>query len=270
MEVVEIGVDQGGLLDFEAFESALDDHTALVTMLGANNETGVLHPARRIAEVCRARRIPFHCDGTQAIGKIDVNVHDLEFDAMSFAGHKFYGVKGVGGLYVRRGKRVPPLVIGGPQERGRRGGTENLPGIVAMGAAAELARNQMHEERLRIAALRDRLEQGILQTIDHTRVNGSTESRLPNTTNIGFERLEAEAILLLLSEQGVCASAGAACSSGSLEPSHVIKAMGIPEIYGHGAIRFSLGRYNTEAEVDRVLEVLPGIIRKLREVLPVG
>jgi cysteine desulfurase len=269
-EVVEIPVDAEGLLDWEAFEKALDDQTALVTMLWANNETGVLFPADRIAAACREKRIPFHCDATQAVGKIPVDAHELGFDVMSFAGHKFYGPKGVGGMYVRRGMRVPPLLIGGPQERGRRGGTENLPGVVGMGAAAEVAVKRMDVDRPRIERLRNRLEAGILENIDQTRVNGSTAHRLPNTTNIGFARLEAEAILLLLSEQGICASAGAACSSGSLEPSHVLKAMKIPEIYAHGSIRFSLGRHNTEHEVDRILQVMPGMIRKLREVLPMG
>jgi cysteine desulfurase len=269
-EVVEIPVDLEGMLDWAAFEAALDDQTALVTMLWANNETGVLFPADRIAAACREKRVPFHCDATQAVGKIPVNAHELGFDVMSFAGHKFYGPKGTGGMYVRRGVRVPPLIIGGPQERGRRGGTENLPGVVGMGAAAEVAAHRLESDRPRIEKLRNRLEAGILERIEQARVNGSTAHRLPNTTNIGFARLEAEAILLLLSEQGVCASAGAACSSGSLEPSHVLRAMNVPEVHAHGAVRFSLGRYNTNQEVDRVMEILPGIIKKLREVLPVG
>jgi cysteine desulfurase len=190
-------------------------------------------------------------------------------DAMSFAAHKFHGPKGAGGLFVRRGLRVRPLVIGGPQERGRRGGTENVPGIVGMGAAARLARERLGEMG-RVAAIRDRLEREILAHIPETYVNGRTDARLPNTTNVGFARLEAEAILLLLSEQGICASAGAACASGSLEPSHVLRAMGVEERVAHGAIRFSLSRYTTDAEVDRALEVLPRVIGRLREVLPVG
>jgi cysteine desulfurase len=269
-EVVEIPVDLEGVLGWDAFEKALDDQTALVTTLWANNETGVLFPVERIAAACRAKRVPFHCDATQAVGKIPVNAHELGFDVMSFAAHKFYGPKGVGGLYVRRGVRVSPLIIGGPQERGRRGGTENLPGVVGMGAAAQVAAARLESDRPRVEKLRNRLEAGLLERIEQARVNGSTAQRLPNTTNIGFARLEAEAILLLLSEQGICASAGAACSSGSLEPSHVLRAMNVPDIHAHGAVRFSLGRYNTEQEVDRVLEILPGIIRKLREVLPVG
>jgi cysteine desulfurase len=229
----------------------------------------VLFEVEKIAAACKAHRVPFHCDGTQAPGKLPVDVAAVGMDAMSFASHKFHGPKGVGGLYVRRGLRYRPLVIGGPQERGRRGGTENVPGIVGMGRAAELARSSL-PQMTRVAALRDRLERRILATIPQTRVNGRTDLRLPNTTNIGFYQLEAEAILLLLSEQGVCASAGSACSSGSLEPSAVLRAMHIDDRYAHGAVRFSLSRYTTEAEIDRALEVLPAVIDRLRAVLPVG
>ncbi|HEY7120763.1 MAG TPA: aminotransferase class V-fold PLP-dependent enzyme, partial [Tepidisphaeraceae bacterium] len=229
----------------------------------------VLFPVAEIAALCKARRVPFHCDGTQAVGKVPVNVARLGLDAMSFASHKFHGPKGVGGLYLRRGVRIRPLLIGGPQERARRGGTENVPGIVGMGKAAELAIATL-PEMARVAAQRDRLEREVLLRIPDTHVNGRAEPdwRLPNTTNIGFRRLEAEAILLLLSEQGVCASAGAACSSGSLEPSHVLRGMGIDDKVAHGAIRFSLSRYTTEAELDRALEVLPRVIQRLRAVLP--
>jgi cysteine desulfurase len=268
-EIVDIPVDRDGLLDLEQLRGSVTEETAFVSVLWANNETGVLFPASEIAEVCKARRVPFHCDGTQAVGKLPVDVKGLGVDAMSFAAHKFNGPKGVGAFYARRGVRVRPLLIGGPQETGRRGGTENVPGIVGMGKAAELAAAALPQMQ-RVAALRDRLERGILERIDGAAVNGSTAHRLPNTTNIGFPRLEAEAILLLLSEQGVCASAGAACSSGSLEPSHVLKAMHVDERLAHGAIRFSLSRYTTDAEVDRALEVLPGVIRRLQAVLPVG
>jgi cysteine desulfurase len=198
-----------------------------------------------------------------------VSVAALGVDAMSFAAHKFHGPKGVGALFTRRGLRFRPLLIGGPQERGRRGGTENVPGVVGMGKAAELAVTAL-VDMPRVATLRDRLEQGILSTIPDAAVNGRIDLRLPNTTNVGFARLEAEAILILLSEQGICASAGAACSSGSLEPSHVLRAMGIDERVAHGAIRFSLSRYTTAEEVDRALQVLPGVIAKLRAVLPVA
>jgi cysteine desulfurase len=198
-----------------------------------------------------------------------VNLVTLAVDAFSFASHKFHGPKGVGGLFIRRGVRIRPLLIGGPQERGRRGGTENVPGVVGMGAAAELAKAAL-PQMSRVAELRDRLERAILEKIPDTHLMGGRENRLPNTTNIAFARLEAEAILLLLSEQGICASAGAACSSGSLDPSHVIRAMQIEDKIAHGAVRFSLSRYTTEAEVDRTLEVLPRVIERLRKVLPVG
>ncbi len=269
IEVVEIAVDRDGRLDLDALRDAVNDETALVTAMWANNETGVLFPVDRIAAICKPHRVPFHCDGTQAVGKIPVNVAEAGIDAMSLASHKFHGPKGVGALFARRGLRLRALVIGGPQERGRRGGTENVPGIIGMGRAAELAMEQLPEGS-RIAQLRDRLEREILSRIDDAHVNGAIDARLPNTTNIGFARLEAEAILLLLSEQGICASAGAACSSGSLEPSHVLRAMGIDERIAHGAVRFSLSRFTTEGEIDRTLESLPAIIARLRSVLPVG
>lgn len=271
-EVVEVPVDHDGLLDLERLGEALTPQTALLTLLWANNETGVLFPVDRIAALAKERGILFHCDATQAIGKIPVDVRALGFDAMSLASHKFHGPKGVASLFLRRGLRLRPLIIGGPQERNRRGGTENVPGIVGMGCAARLAKEALGEAAVsgRIVELRNRLEGRILAGIPDTSVNGTTAARLPNTTNIGFARLEAEAILLLLSEQDICASAGAACSSGSLEPSHVIRAMGIDPKIAHGAIRFSLSRYTTEAEIEATLAALPGIIGRLRAVLPVG
>ena len=269
VEIVEIPVDRRGALDLDQLKSAVNDETALVTIMWANNETGVCFPVNEIAAICKAIRVPFHCDGTQAVGKMPVNVAQIGLDAMSFASHKFHGPKGVGGLFLRRGLRFRPFVIGGPQERGRRGGTENVPGIVGMGKAAELARASF-DQMPRVAAQRDRLESEILSRIPDTHVNGRTDMRIPNTTNIGFARLEAEAILLLLSEQGIAASAGAACSSGSLEPSHVLRAMKIEEKIAHGAIRFSLSRYTSDEEIDRALAVLPGVIARLRAVLPVG
>jgi cysteine desulfurase len=268
-EVVEIGVDRGGRLDLDAWDAALTDDTALATAMWANNETGVIFPVADLARICKSRGVPFHCDGTQAVGKMPVDVKAAGLDAMSLAAHKFHGPKGAGALFIRRGLRVTPLVIGGPQERGRRGGTENVPGIVGMGMAAELAAAALPGMQ-RVAALRDRLEGAILSTVTDTAVNGDPLHRLPNTTNIGFSQLEAEAILLLLSERGVCASAGAACASGSLEPSHVLRAMKIADNLAHGAVRFSLSRFTTEAEIDRTLEILPGVIERLRKVLPVG
>jgi cysteine desulfurase len=268
-EIVEVPVDQTGALDLDRLRHAVDDQTALVSIMWANNETGVIFPVEQIAEICKAAHVPFHCDATQAVGKIPVDLRAVGVDLASLAAHKFHGPKGVGAMYLRRGVRCATWLIGGPQERGRRGGTENVPGIVGMGKAAELAREHL-PEMAQVAALRDRLERGILTSIPETHVNGRTDLRVPNTTNIGFTRLEAEAILLLLSEQGICASAGAACSSGSLEPSHVLRAMKIDERIAHGAVRFSLSRYTTEAEIDRALEVLPGVISRLRAVLPVG
>jgi cysteine desulfurase len=268
-EVVPIPVDVRGAMDLDELKNAVTVETALVSIMWANNETGVLFPVERIAEICRSAKVPFHCDGTQAVGKIPVEVMAGRFDAMSFASHKFHGPKGIGALYIRRGLRIRPLIIGGPQERDRRGGTENVPGIVGMGKAAELAAANL-PSMSGVAEMRDRLEAGILSRIASATVNGRTDERIPNTTNIGFAQLEAEAILLLLSERGICASAGAACSSGSLEPSHVLKAMHIDEKIAHGAIRFSLSRYTVDAEIDRTLSVLPGIVERLQAVLPVG
>jgi cysteine desulfurase len=266
--VVEAPVDSSGALDFDRLRDAITEDAALVSIMWANNETGVLFEVERIAAMCRDARVPFHCDATQAVGKIPTDFKSIGMDAASFASHKFHGPKGVGALYVRRGLRFRPLLIGGPQERGRRGGTENVAGIVGMGRAAELALQSL-PGMARVASQRDRLEREILAKIDDADVNGRTDLRLPNTTNIGFARLEAEAILLLLSEQGICASAGAACSSGSLEPSHVLRAMQIDPKVAHGAIRFSLSRYTIDAEIDACLRILPSVISKLRAVLPV-
>jgi cysteine desulfurase len=268
-EIVWIEVNREGALDLDSLKSALADDVALVTFLWANNETGVLFAMEEIAALCRGARIPLHVDATQAVGKVPVDLSKFPFDAMSFAAHKFHGPKGVASLFVRRGTRIKPLVIGGPQERERRGGTENVPGIVGMGKAAELAAMHLPDIQ-RVSALRDRLERGILGSIPETEVNGSIRQRIPNTTNISFSRVEAEAILLLLSERDVCASAGAACSSGSLEPSHVLQAMRIEPRLAHGAIRFSLSRYTTDEEIDRALEILPQVIGRLRKVMPVG
>jgi cysteine desulfurase len=268
-EIRTIDVDHFGRLDLDAFRSALDDQTALVTLMWANNETGVIFPIATIGEICKSDGVPFHVDATQSVGKIPVNAGKANVDAISFAAHKFHGPKGAAALYARRGVRIRPLLIGGPQERGKRGGTENVPAIVGMGKAAELARKHLPEMSC-VAELRDRLERTILQGIPETSVNGDIESRVPNTTNISFALLEAEAILLLLSERDVCASAGAACSSGSLEPSHVLQAMKIDPRKAHGAIRFSLSRYTTAEEIDRVLEIIPAVIARLRAVMPVG
>lgn len=266
-DIVTVGVDELGRLDMDALAAAVDENTAVVTTLWANNETGVIFDAAAIAEICRQHKVPYHCDATQALGKIPVSFTDLGIDCATIAAHKFHGPKGVGALFVRRGLRIPPLIVGGPQERERRGGTENVAGIVGMGEAARLAAEHLHEMP-RVAALRDELERRILESIPDTRVNGDPEHRLPNTTNIGFAPLEAEAILLMLSERNVCASAGAACSSGSLEASPVLRAMKVPETFGHGSVRFSLSRYTTQPEIDRAVEVLPEVISRLRAITP--
>jgi cysteine desulfurase len=265
-EIVEIAVDANGNLDMDRFHSVIDDSIALVSIMWANNETGVILPVEEIGNHCKSRGVPFHCDGTQAVGKISIDLTTMPVDVMSFAAHKFHGPKGVGGLFVRRGVKVRPLLIGGPQERNRRGGTENVPGIVGAGVACELAKSSLGK-MIEVAAKRDRFEKSVIQTIANSHVIGRTDNRVPNTTNIGFSRLEAEAILLLLSEQNVCASAGSACSSGSLEPSPVLQAMRVDEKIAHGAIRFSLSRYTTDREIDGALEVLPGVIAKLRAVM---
>jgi cysteine desulfurase len=266
-EICQIAVDHEGRLDLASLTAALSEETALVSLLWANNETGVLFPIAQVAEQCRNLRVPFHVDGTQAVGKIPVDVQTTNIDAMSFAAHKFHGPKGISALYARRGLRMRPLLIGGPQERQRRGGTENVPGIVGMGKAAELAKQHL-PDMPKVAALRDRLETEILRRIPETSINGDTEHRLPNTTNVSFAQLEAEAILLLLSEQDICASAGAACSSGSLDPSPVLQAMKIDPRKAHGAIRFSLSRTTTEEEITRTLDILPNVIAELRKVMP--
>ena len=262
-------VSSAGVVEQDALPGLLGPETRLVSVMLANHETGAVQPVPQLANLAAEHGAPFHCDAAAAAGKVPVRFGALGVTALTISAHKFHGPKGVGGLFARRGLRLRPLVIGGPQEHGRRGGTENVPGIVGMGKAAELAKAAL-PQMPRVAAMRDRLERTILESIPHTRVNGRTDLRLPNTSSIGFARLEAEAILLLLSEQGVCASAGAACSSGSLEPSHVLKAMHIDPLYAHGSIRFSLSRYTADAEIDRALTVLPTAIEKLRAVLPVG
>lgn len=266
-ETVTIAVSHEGELDLDQLRRELTEDVALASFMWANNETGVLFDVEAIATACREKKVPIHCDATQCAGKIAVSAKDMGVDLLSFAGHKFHGPKGAGGLYVRRGQRLASLIAGGPQERSRRGGTENVPGIVGMGKAAELALTALPEMG-RVSELRDRLERGVIESIPDTYVNGSRQHRLPNTTNIGFARLEAEAILMLLSERGVCASAGAACSSGSLEASHVLKAMGIDPKIAHGAIRFSLSRYTTAEEIEETLRILPEVVARLRLVLP--
>jgi len=267
-DVTEIGVSENGLLDMEGLKKSFRPDTAIVSIMWANNETGVLFPVEEIAKLCSEKEVPFHTDAVQAVGKVSINVEKTPIDLLSTSGHKFHGPKGVGFLYVRRGLKLQPFMIGGHQERGKRGGTENVPSIIGMGRAAELSMKYMDEENTKVRKLRDRLENGILKSVQKTTVHGDRVSRLPNTSNIGFENIEGESILLMLNEYGVCASSGSACTSGSLEPSHVLRAMKVPFTRAHGSIRFSLSRYNTEKEIDATLEYLPEIIEKLRAISP--
>lgn len=263
-----IGVDSRGRLDMEAYRKALSPKTAIVSIMWANNETGTIFPVEQLAEMAHAVGALFHTDAVQAVGKIPLDLKTSEIDMLSLSGHKLHGPKGIGALYVRKGVRFRPLIRGGHQERGRRAGTENAPGIIGLGKAAELALAYMEDEQTRVAALRDRLEQGLLEKISHSFVTGDPDTRLPNTANVAFEYIEGEAILLLMNRDGIAASSGSACTSGSLEPSHVLRAMNVPYTAAHGAIRFSFSRENTPQDVDRVLEVMPPIIEKLREMSP--
>ncbi len=266
--VVELTVDKQGRLDWRQLEELLDDDTALVTIMYANNETGVVFPIDKIAELVTGRGVIFHTDAVQAVGKIPLNLSKSNIDLLSLSGHKLHGPKGVGVLYVRKGTRISPFMLGGHQEAGRRAGTENVPGIVGLGKACELAAENLEEENSRVKYLRDKLENAILEKCPDSRLNGDKDNRLPNTSNISFEYIEGEAILLMLDKFGICASSGSACASGSLEPSHVLRAMGVPFTAAHGSIRFSLSRYNTEEEVDYTIEKMPPIINRLRELSP--
>jgi cysteine desulfurase len=265
--VTEIGVDKYGRLDMDEFLRVLSPDTALVSFHWANNETGVIFPVEEIALICHERDVVFHTDAVQAVGKIHMNLEESKIDMLSLAGHKLHAPKGIGALYVRKGLKFQPFMVGGHQERNRRGGTENVPYIVGLGKAAELAERRLGEENTRVKALRDRLEEGLLK-IPYSRINGDTISRLPNTTNISFEYIEGESILFHLSHFGICASSGSACTSGSLEPSHVLRAMGVPFTAAHGSIRLSLCTYNTDEEVDFTLEKFPPIVEKLRALSP--
>lgn len=267
-EITEIPVDNEGNLDVGLLKRSIRDDTAIVSVMWANNETGVIFPVEEIANICSDAGVPFHTDAVQAVGKIAIDVQRSPIDFLSVSGHKLHSPKGVGFLYVKRGTKFHPLIIGGHQERGRRGGTENVASIIGLGVACELALKNMTDENSRVKKLRDKLEKIILEKIPHAKLNGNRECRLPNTTNIAFEFVEGEAILLLMNEYGICASSGSACTSGSLEPSHVLKAMGIPFTMAHGSIRFSLSIYNTEQEIDYILEKLPQVIEKLRSISP--
>ncbi|MBA4397092.1 MAG: cysteine desulfurase NifS [Syntrophus sp. (in: bacteria)] len=266
--ITELPVDKEGLLDLDQYEKSLTPDTAIVSLMWANNETGVLFPVEKAAELARERGILFHTDAVQAVGKIPISMQISTIDMLALSGHKLHAPKGIGVLYVRRGTKFSPFLIGGHQEKGRRGGTENTPAIIALGKACELAAQHMEKENTTVKQLRDKLERELLARIPKSRVNGNVENRLPNTTNISFEFVEGEGILLLMDEHGICASSGSACTSGSLQPSHVLRAMGVPFTMAHGSIRFSLSIYNTAAEIDLVIEKLPPIIERLRSMSP--
>ncbi|MBS9389499.1 MAG: cysteine desulfurase NifS [Dolichospermum sp. WA123] len=267
-QVTYLSVDSHGQMDLSELEAALTGNTALVTMMYANNETGTIFPIEEIGAMVKEYGALFHVDAVQAVGKIPLNMKTSTIDMLTISGHKIHAPKGIGALYVRRGVRFRPLLVGGHQERGRRGGTENVPGIIALGKAAELELLHLEEVSQRLTKLRDYLEKSLLSKIPDCEVNGDIKHRLPNTTNIGFKYIEGEAILLSLNKYGICASSGSACTSGSLEPSHVLRAMGLPYTTLHGSIRFSLSRYTTEAEIDQVIAVMPEIVDRLRALSP--
>lgn len=266
--LTQLMVESDGTIDLQKYEESLTDETAIVSIMWANNETGVVFPIEKMVAIARERGILFHTDAVQAVGKIPINMAEVPVDFLSISGHKLHAPKGVGVLYVRKGTPFVPFLIGGHQEHGRRGGTENVASIIGLGKACELAKAQMNDENTRVRALRDRLEEALLQAIPRSLLNGHKTARLPNTSNISFEFVEGEAILLHLDRFGICASSGSACTSGSLEPSHVLRAMGVPFTAAHGSIRFSLSVYNTEADVDYVVAHLPQIIADLRAMSP--
>ena len=263
-----VPVDRQGRLDLETLYKSLSDDTAIVSIMWANNETGTIFPVEEIARKVRERGIVFHTDAVQAVGKIPINMADSAIDMLSLSGHKLHAPKGIGVLYIRKGTKFAPFLMGGHQEAGRRAGTENSASIIGMGRAAQLAMETMDDENTRVRALRDKLETELLKRVPLSMINGDPDNRLPNTTSIAFEYIEGEAILLLMDQHGICASSGSACTSGSLEPSHVLRAMGVPFTAAHGSIRFSLSIYNTEEEIDFIIEKMPPIIERLRQMSP--
>lgn len=268
--VTWLGVDQDGMLDLDELREALTNETALVSIMFANNETGVIFPIEQIGEIVKSRGVPFHVDAVQAAGKLPIDVKNSPVDLMTLSAHKFHGPKGVGALYVRRGLTFPPFIIGGHQERSRRAGTENVAGIVGMGKAAELALKNQKDDSVKIRALRDQLQDSLLEACPSARVNGDKVKRLPNTLNISFRYLEGESILVLLDQHGICASTGSACTAGSSEPSHVLRAMRTPADWLQGAVRFSLSRFNTEDEVRFINEKMPSIVKRLEGLSALG
>ena len=267
-EATYLGVDNEGQLDLDELTASIRPDTALISVMYANNETGVVFPIERIAEIAKERGVLMHTDAVQVLGKIPFDLKKLPVDFLAVSGHKVHAPKGVGALFVRKGVQFRPFMMGGHQERGRRAGTENTTGIIGLGKACELAAANVAHENTVVRALRDKLETGLMQAVPDTRRNGVAEPRLPNTTSLAFQYVEGESILLMMDAFGICASSGSACTSGSLEPSHVLRAMGVPFTYAHGSIRFSLSRFNTEADVDLVLAELPKIVTRLRDISP--
>jgi cysteine desulfurase len=267
-EVTYLPVDDDGIIRLEDLKAAIKPTTILITIMFANNEIGTVQPIKEIGEIAKQNKIIFHTDAVQAIGHINIDVKELNIDLLSLTAHKIYGPTGVGALYIKKGIKIKPLIHGGAQEKNRRAGTENLPGIIGLGKAMELAKEELEEENNRIIKLRDKLIDGILTTIPYCRLNGSREKRLPGNANISFEFIEGESLLLLLDMKGVFASSGSACTSGSLDPSHVLLSIGLPHEKAHGSLRMSLGRYNTESEIDKMLEFLPPIVTRLRQMSP--
>lgn len=266
--VHRLAVDNRGRIDLNEYKKLLSDKVAVVSVMWANNETGTLFPVEEMAVMANAAGVMFHTDAVQAVGKVPIDLKNTKIDMLSLSGHKLHAPKGVGVLYLRRGTRFRPLLRGGHQERGRRAGTENTASIVALGKACEMAMEHMEYENTMVKAMRDRLEEGVLASVSNAFVTGDIDNRLPNTANIAFEYIEGEAILMLLNKAGIAASSGSACTSGSLEPSHVMRAMGIPYTAAHGTIRFSLSRYNTMQEVEEVIAAIPPIMEKLRKLSP--
>ena len=269
-DAAELPVDRKGRLTLADLEQSVTDTTAIVSIMYANNETGVVFPIEEIGQIVKNRGSVFHTDAVQAVGKIPLDMKKSTIDLLSLSGHKLHAPKGIGALYVRKGTKLTPFIIGGHQERGRRAGTENVPYIIGLGKAAELARLHIEDENTRIRAMRDRLEAELIKRCPDVQVNGDQTHRLPNTTNLSFEYVEGESILLLLSAQGIAASSGSACTSGSLEPSHVLRAMGVPFTYVHGSLRLSLSFYTTDEDIDFTIANLPPIIKRLREISPFG
>ncbi len=259
------GVDQEGLVDPDAVEALLGDETVLVSVMHANNETGVVQPLERIGALCRERGIPFHSDTVQSAGKLPLDVRKLPLDLAAISGHKLYGPKGIGALFVRSGTGIEPQAVGGAQERGRRAGTENVAGIVGLGRACELLSGELQSTSKQMEVLRDRLQEGVLATVPDAGINGSTAHRLPNSLNMAFNDLDGERMMFALDQEGIAVSTGSACTAGSLDPSHVLLAMGQSHEHASSAIRFSLGRDNTEEEIDRVISLLPGLVEQLHE-----